>query len=192
MSDKKRIAIILSGRGSNMMALVEHAKAPDFPATIDLVVSNRGDAPGLHWANEQGIYTRLIAHKDFENKTAFEDAIIDALNENAIDMVCLAGFMRILSPYFFTRWTKPVLNIHPSLLPKHKGLHTHEAVLEANETEHGCTVHFVTEELDAGDIIVQRKVPVLSGDTADTLAARVLVEEHQAYAEAIRTIAARD
>lgn len=190
MSGKRRIAIVISGRGSNMMALANHAKETDFPATIVLVISNKSDAAGLTWAQEQGYPTALIPHRNYTDKAAFEDAIIDALEQHNIDLVCLAGFMRVLSPHFFTHWKKPVLNIHPSLLPKHKGLHTHEAALAAGDTEHGCSVHYVTEELDAGDIIIQKRVPVLAGDTPDTLAARVLIEEHKAYAEAVRIICA--
>ncbi len=188
---KLKTAILISGRGSNMKALARACAAPDFPAEIALVISNKPDAEGLTWAQTQGLQTLIVNHRDFEDRVAFEHALIDAFEKDGIEIVCLAGFMRVLSPHFFMHWTKPVLNIHPSLLPRHKGLHTHDAVLAAGDAEHGCSVHFVTEELDGGEIILQKTVPVLPGDTAETLAARVLEQEHAAYPEALRKIAAR-
>ncbi len=186
---KLRLAILISGRGSNMKALIAACEQPDFPATVSLVISNVPNAGGIEYAQQHGIPTLVINHKDFENRAAFEAELCAALKD--IDLVCLAGFMRILGPTFFQLNKIPVLNIHPSLLPKHKGLHTHEAVLEAGDQVHGCTVHIVTPELDDGDIIVQRQVPVLAEDTSEILAARVLIEEHKAYPEAVRLLAAR-
>lgn len=188
---KKKVAVLISGRGSNMQALARACDNPDFPAEIALVISNKEDAPGLDWAKQNGLPTLLIDHRSFTDRTEFEHALIRAFEEAGSDIVCLAGFMRVLSPHFFQHWRKPVLNIHPSLLPKYKGLHTHQAALDSGETEHGCSVHFVTEDLDSGEVILQKSVKVESDDTAETLAARVLEQEHLAYPEALKMIAGR-
>ena len=187
---KKRVAILISGRGSNMTALIEAAKASDYPAEIVLVVSNRPDAPGLAHAYAAGVATAVIDHTAFGDKReAFERALDDELRNNRIDLVCLAGFMRLLTPWFVARWSGRMLNIHPSLLPQFKGLDTHRRVLEAGVKRHGATVHFVVPEMDSGPIIVQDSVAVQDGDTEATLAARVLELEHQIYPRALRAVA---
>jgi phosphoribosylglycinamide formyltransferase-1 len=188
---KKRVAVLISGRGSNMTALIEAAKSPDYPAEIVLVVSNRPDASGLVRAHDANIATALVDHKTFgEDREAFERALDAQLVAHRIDLVCLAGFMRLLTPWFVTRWNGRLLNIHPALLPQFKGLHTHRRVLEAGMTRHGATVHFVGPEMDSGPIIAQDWVPVLDGDTEATLAARVLELEHRIYPQALRLVAA--
>ena len=187
---RKRVAILISGRGSNMAALIDAAKAPDYPAEIVLVVSNRPDALGLVHAREAGIATALIDHRAFgADREAFERAIDAALDDHRIDLVCLAGFMRLFTPWFVSRWSGRMLNIHPALLPEFKGLHTHRRALEAGAKRHGATVHFVAAEMDSGPIIVQEAVPVLDGDTEETLSRRVLEAEHRIYPEALRRVA---
>jgi phosphoribosylglycinamide formyltransferase-1 len=187
---RKRVAILISGRGSNMAALIDAAKTPDYPAEIVLVVSNRPDALGLVYAREAGIVTALVDHRTFgADREGFERAIDAALNEHRIDLVCLAGFMRLFTPWFVTRWSGRMLNIHPALLPEFKGLHTHRRALEAGAKCHGATVHFVAAEMDSGPIIVQEAVPVLDGDTEETLSRRVLESEHRIYPEALRRVA---
>ena len=186
---KKRVAILISGRGSNMRALIEAAKNKDYPAEIVLVISNIADAGGLDFARQHGIKTEVIDHKKFPSREIFDNAINAALKAANIDIVALAGFMRLLSPRFVESWRGRMINIHPSLLPAYKGLHTHKRALEAGEKFHGCTVHFVTPELDDGPAILQAKVPVLPGDTEDVLAARVLEQEHKIYPEALRLVA---
>ena len=190
MSARARVAILISGRGSNMAALIEAARAPDFPAAIALVLSNKADAGGLALARQAGIATEIVESRAYPAREAFEAAIQERLSAHRIDLVCLAGFMRILSAPFAERWRGRMLNIHPSLLPGLRGLHTHERALAAGLKEHGCTVHFVEPELDAGPIVAQTRVPVLLDDDADTLAARVLVEEHKLYAKALAEVAA--
>ncbi|HPG01709.1 MAG TPA: phosphoribosylglycinamide formyltransferase [Beijerinckiaceae bacterium] len=188
---KKRVAILISGRGSNMMALVEAAVAPDFPAEIALVLSNRPDAAGLDWAASRGIRTASIDHKTYgKDREAFERAMQGVLEDNSIDLVCLAGFMRVLTPWFVAQWQGRMLNIHPALLPSYRGLHTHERALEDGVKIHGCTVHFVVPEMDAGPIILQAAVPVEDSDDADALAARVLTQEHRIYPQALALVAA--
>ena len=188
---KKRVAILISGRGSNMMALVEAAAAPDFPAEIALVLSNRPDAAGLDWASSRGIPVAAVDHKTFgKDREAFERAMQAMLEENDIDLVCLAGFMRVLTPWFVAQWQGRMLNIHPALLPSYRGLHTHERALEDGVKIHGCTVHFVVPEMDAGPIILQAAVPVEDSDDADALAARVLAQEHRIYPQALALVAA--
>jgi phosphoribosylglycinamide formyltransferase-1 len=187
---KKRVAVLISGRGSNMTALIEAAKAPDYPAEIALVISNRPDAIGLTYARESGITTALIDHLPFGNdREAFERALDAELTAQRIDLVCLAGFMRLLTPWFVTRWSGRLLNIHPALLPEFKGLHTHRRALAAGVKRHGATVHFVVAETDSGPIIVQESVPVAEGDSEETLAARVLEIEHRIYPQALRLVA---
>jgi len=188
---KKRVAILISGRGSNMKSLVEAARAPDFPAEIALVLSNRPDAGGLVWAQDQGIATATVDHKIYgKDREAFERAMQDVLAAHAIDLVCLAGFMRVLTPWFVAQWPERMLNIHPALLPSYRGLHTHERALADGVKLHGCTVHFVVPEMDAGPIVLQAAVPVLDDDTPDSLAARVLGEEHRIYPDALALVAA--
>jgi phosphoribosylglycinamide formyltransferase 1 len=187
---KKRVAILISGRGSNMTALIEAARADDFPAEIVLVVSNRPDAAGLDRARAFGIPTAVIDHVVFgRDRAAFEHALDQKLRDQAIDLVCLAGFMRLLTPWFVDRWSGRMLNIHPSLLPQFKGLDTHRRALEAGAERHGATVHFVVSEMDAGPIVVQGSVVVRADDTEQTLAARVLELEHQLYPRALRAVA---
>ncbi len=187
---KKRVAILISGRGSNMTALIEAAKANDYPAEIVLVVSNRPDAPGLAHAHAAGVATTVIDHTAFgDQREAFERALDDELRNNRIDLVCLAGFMRLLTPWFVARWSGRMLNIHPSLLPQFKGLDTHRRAIEAGVKRHGATVHFVVPEMDSGPIVVQDSVAVHDGETEATLAARVLELEHQIYPRALRAVA---
>ncbi|MBJ6986223.1 phosphoribosylglycinamide formyltransferase [Devosia sp. MC521] len=186
---KKKVAILISGRGSNMSALIEAAKAPDFPAEIVGVLSNKAAAPGLEIAASHGIATASLAQSKFPSREMFEDTMTLMLERWEVDIVCLAGFMRVLGEDFVNRWEGRMINIHPSLLPAYKGLDTHARVLAAGEMEHGCTVHFVTPGLDEGDAILQARVPVLPDDTEDTLAARVLVEEHRIYPEALKQLA---
>lgn len=188
--NRKRVAVLISGRGSNMTALIEAAKSKDYPADIVLVLSNRPDAAGLARAREAGIATAVIDHRAFGyNREAFERTLDDELRKKRIDIVCLAGFMRLLTPWFIKRWSGRVLNIHPALLPDFKGLNTHRRALQAGVKRHGATVHFVVEETDAGPIISQQSVAVLQGDTEETLAARVLEVEHRIYPQALRLVA---
>jgi phosphoribosylglycinamide formyltransferase-1 len=187
---KKRVAVLISGRGSNMMALIEAAKAKDYPAEIVLILSNLPDAGGLTRAQQAGIASVVIDHRPFgEDREAFERALDDELRRHRVDIVCLAGFMRLLTRWFIGRWRGRLLNIHPALLPRFKGLHTHRRALEAGVDQHGATVHFVVEETDSGPIIAQQSVPVLRDDTEATLAARVLEVEHRIYPEALRMVA---
>jgi phosphoribosylglycinamide formyltransferase-1 len=187
---KKRAAILISGRGSNMTALIEAAAAQDYPAQIVLVVSNLPDALGLVRAREAGIATGIVDHRPFgKDREAFERTLDAELRKSAIDVVCLAGFMRLLTPWFVTRWSGRLINIHPALLPEFKGLDTHRRALEAKVKQHGATVHFVVPETDSGPIIVQQSVPVLDGDTEETLSARVLEVEHRLYPQALRLVA---
>ncbi|WP_404403731.1 phosphoribosylglycinamide formyltransferase [Pelagibacterium halotolerans] len=189
MSEKKRVAILISGRGSNMTALIQAAKNPDYPAKIVGVFSNRAAAPGLEYARTEGIPTATLAQSKFETRLDFESALTGILEDWHADFICLAGFMRILTPEFTTHWQGKAINIHPSLLPKYRGLDTHARAIASGETEHGCSVHFVTPGLDEGPVIAQARVPVAPGDTPDTLAARVLIEEHKLYPEALRMLA---
>jgi phosphoribosylglycinamide formyltransferase 1 len=186
---RKKVAILISGRGSNMTALIEAARAPDYPAEIVGVLSNRAAAPGLETAAAHGIATASLAQSKFLSRDIFEDTMTQVLESWEADIVCLAGFMRILGEDFVTRWQGRLINIHPSLLPLYKGLDTHARALADGATEHGCTVHFVTPGLDEGPGILQARVPVLPDDTPDTLAARVLVEEHRIYPQALRLLA---
>ncbi|MDB5530251.1 MAG: phosphoribosylglycinamide formyltransferase [Devosia sp.] len=186
---RKRVGILISGRGSNMQALIEAAKAADYPAEIVGVFSNRAAAPGLALAASQGLATGSLAQSQFPSREAFEDVMTRILESWEVDIVCLAGFMRILTPEFTLHWAGRMINIHPSLLPLYKGLDTHARALADGATVHGCTVHFVTPGLDEGASILAAEVPVLPGDTPDTLAARILVEEHRIYPEALRMLA---
>jgi phosphoribosylglycinamide formyltransferase-1 len=186
---RKRVAVLISGRGSNMSALVEAASAKDYPAEIMLVVSNRPGAPGISRAEQAGIGTVVLDDAQFEDRAAFEHALDARLDEAGIELVCLAGFMRVLSPQFVDRWRGRMINIHPSLLPAFPGLNTHASALLAGAREHGCTVHFVTAEVDRGPVIAQAEVPVLPGDSPATLGARVLSAEHRLYPRALAEVA---
>ncbi len=185
---RRRVAILISGRGSNMVSLIEAAQAADFPADIALVLSNRPDAEGLMRAKDAGIATLAIDHKAFPDRESFDRALDAALNEHDIAFICLAGFMRVLSDWFVERWSGRMINIHPSLLPLYRGTQTHRRALEDGVLVHGCTVHFVVPELDAGPIIAQAVVPVVPGDTEESLAGRVIVQEHRLYPQALRMI----
>ena len=182
---KTKIAVLISGRGSNMQALIEAAKHEDYPAEIVLVASNNPDAPGLEIARAAGIETDVVNHRDYEDREEFEEALDRTIKLYGARIVCLAGFMRILTPWFTERWRDLLINIHPSLLPAFKGLHTHERALEAGVRIHGCTVHYVRPEMDDGPIIGQAAVPVLPGDTPDTLSQRVLDAEHKLYPQCV-------
>jgi phosphoribosylglycinamide formyltransferase 1 len=187
---KKRVAVLISGRGSNMVALIEAAQAQDYPAEIVLVVSNTPNASGLERARRAGIETVVIDHRSFgTEREAFERALDAELRAHRIDLVCLAGFLRLLTPWFVKQWSGRLLNIHPALLPLFKGLHTHRRAIEAGVERHGATVHFVVPEMDSGPIIAQDSVQVRAGDTEDTLAARVLEVEHRIYPQALRLVA---
>jgi phosphoribosylglycinamide formyltransferase-1 len=186
---RRRTAILMSGRGSNMAALIAAARAPDFPAEIALVLSNRGDAPGLALARQAGIATAAVDHKIYAGRDEFEGSMQALLDIHRIELICLAGFMRILSAPFVTRWRGRILNIHPSLLPAFRGLDTHARALAAGARIHGCTVHFVEPELDSGPIIAQARVDVRDDDTPETLGARVLEQEHILYPEALALVA---
>lgn len=184
-----RIAVLLSGRGSNLKALIDACKADSFPAEIVLAVSNVPDAPGLQHAKNAGIKTLTIDHRDFPDRAAFDNAMDAALKDCAPDLVCLAGFMRILTEWFVNRWRDRMLNIHPALLPAFKGLDAQQQALDAGVKVSGCSVHFVRPGMDEGPIVAQAAVPVLSNDTAKTLSARILVQEHFLYPFAVKLIA---
>jgi phosphoribosylglycinamide formyltransferase-1 len=186
---KKRVAILISGRGSNMMVLAAAARAPDYPAEVALVISNRPEAPGLQLAMAARIKALTIDHKAYATREAFDAAVEAALTAEGIELVCHAGFMRIQTDAFAARWLGRQLNIHPSLLPSFKGLHPHKQALDAGVRITGCTVHFVTPQLDAGPIVAQAAVPVLAGDTPASLANRVLVAEHRLYPFALSLVA---
>ncbi|WP_299147550.1 phosphoribosylglycinamide formyltransferase [uncultured Tateyamaria sp.] len=182
----KRVGIFISGGGSNMRALVQDMTR-DHGGCPALVLSNNAGSSGIAWARGQGIATEVVDHRPFgPDRTAFERALDAALAPHGLDIICLAGFMRVLTAGFVAPWQGRMLNIHPSLLPKYKGLHTHARALAAGDTEHGCTVHLVTPALDDGPVLGQAKVPVIEGDTPETLAARVLVQEHALYPAALR------
>jgi phosphoribosylglycinamide formyltransferase 1 len=187
---RRRTAILISGGGSNMRALVEATRARrDHPAEIVQVIANRADSAGLSWAAEAGLATALVDHRAFDGREAFEAAVDAELRRLDVDLVCCAGFLRVLTPWFIGRWAGQLINIHPSLLPSFRGLHTHQRALDEGVKVHGCTVHFVVPELDAGPIIVQAAVPVLPADSADALGARVLVAEHRIYPFALDLVA---
>jgi phosphoribosylglycinamide formyltransferase-1 len=190
VSARRRTAILISGRGSNMAALIAAARAPDFPAEIALVLSNSSDAGGLALAGQAGIATAVVDHKIYAGRGEFEASMQALLDIHRIELICLAGFMRVLSASFATRWQGRMLNIHPSLLPSFRGLDTHARALAAGVKLHGCTVHFVAPELDAGPIIAQAAVEVRDDDDADKLGERVLRQEHALYPAALALVAA--
>ncbi|MCW2309179.1 phosphoribosylglycinamide formyltransferase [Rhodobium gokarnense] len=189
MTKRARVVVLISGRGSNMAALIEAAKDPAYPAEIVAVLSNRPNAAGLETAAAAGIATAVVDHKDFDGREAFEEKLSAAIESFDPDLVCLAGFMRLLTSGFAEKWRDRLINIHPSLLPSFKGLDTHVRALAAGVKLHGCSVHFVRPEMDAGPLIAQGAVPVLSGDTEETLAARVLAAEHELYPAALALVA---
>ena len=193
MGQKLNLAVLISGRGSNLQSILDACQDPAFPAQVKLVISNKVEAYGLVRAQKMGIPTKVISHKEFSSREDFERTLITAIEEaGSIDLVCLAGFMRVLTPLFITRWENRLINIHPSLLPAYKGLHTHERAIAAGEKIAGCTIHFVTSGVDEGPIILQKSVPVLPNDTPDSLAERVLEQEHLAYPEAISLLAQKN
>lgn len=189
MTNKKRVVVLISGRGSNLQALLEATQDPEYPAEIVGVISNKATAPGLDIARDNAIPTAILALKDFANKDAADTAIDKQLRNWDTDFICLAGFMRILSAQFCKKWQGRSLNIHPSLLPEFPGLDTHQRALDAEASEHGCTVHFVTAKMDDGPIVGQVAVPILYDDTADILSDRVLKAEHKLYAWALAQVA---
>ena len=186
---KLKVGILISGRGSNMAALIRAARAPDYPAEIACVVSNVATAPGVAIARAAGIATAVIPHRDFPDRESFDRAVSAELEKHGVGLVALAGFMRIQSPWFPTHWKNRIINIHPSLLPAFPGLRVQQQAIDTGSRISGCTVHFVTPDLDAGPIIAQAAVPVLSDDTADTLAARILRQEHRLYPTVVRWFA---
>lgn len=189
MSARKRVGALISGRGSNLKALIAACKDPSYPAEIVTVISNRPGAPGLDFARDAGIPALTIDHRKYATRGEFEAVLNRALESARVELICNAGFMRLLTKDFVEHWRDRQLNIHPSLLPAFKGLHTHERVIESGVRISGCTVHFVRTEMDSGPIIAQAAVPVLAGDTADSLAARVLEAEHRLYPHALALIA---
>lgn len=187
MAKKQRLGILLSGRGSNFMAIADNVAAGRIPAEIAVVVSNRPNAPGLEEAERRGLETRMIPSKGLEREQ-YDRQVVEVLQERKVDLVCLAGFMRLLSPYFVSAFPNRILNIHPSLLPAFPGLDAQRQALEYGVKMTGCTVHFVDENLDAGPIVIQSAISVVDDDTPETLSARILKEEHRIYSEAINIV----
>jgi phosphoribosylglycinamide formyltransferase-1 len=183
------VVVLISGSGSNLQALIDSVAHDGNPARIAAVICNRAGAYGLERAKQAGIATDLLDHKQFDGREAFDAALIQAIDAHQPDLVVLAGFMRILTPGFVQHYAGRLLNIHPSLLPKHKGLHTHQRALDAGDSEHGCSVHFVSEELDGGPLVVQAVVPVQPDDSPSSLAQRVHIQEHVIYPLAVRWFA---
>jgi phosphoribosylglycinamide formyltransferase 1 len=186
---RARVGVLISGGGSNMHALVKASRANDYPAEIACVVSNKPDAGGLKIAASEGIATHVVNHKDYASREEFDAALNQYLQSQKLDLIACAGFMRIMTPVLIVPWEGRMINIHPSLLPAYKGLHTHERALADGQKFGGCSVHYVTLELDGGPVIAQARVPIIAGDTAETLAARVLIEEHKLYPEALAKVA---
>jgi len=184
-----KVGVLVSGRGSNLQSLIDACAKPGFAAEIVLVISNKADAYALERAKRAAIPTEIFSHKAFASREDFDRVLDAALRKAAVELVCLAGFMRILTPWFVERWRDRLINIHPSLLPAHKGLDTHARAIAAGDAVAGCTVHYVRAEMDTGPIILQARVPIMPGDDADKLASRVLVEEHRIYPEALGLIA---
>jgi phosphoribosylglycinamide formyltransferase-1 len=183
-----RIAILFSGRGSNMQTLANHIAQPEVNAEFTVAITNRPQAGGIDICKQLGVACHIIDHETFDARAAFDAALDDILRAAKVDLICCAGFMRLLTADFVNGWPDRLLNIHPSLLPKYKGLHTHKRALEAGDKEHGCTVHYMRPEMDDGPIIVQKKVPVRDDDTPDSLTRRVIEQEHIAYAEALDVV----
>ena len=189
ITPRARVGVLISGSGTNLQALIDEAAAPGFPAEIVLVISNRLGVRGLQRASAAGIATLVINHQDFDDRASFDAALNEALESVGCQIVCLAGFMRILTSGFIDGWAGRMLNVHPSLLPSFPGLHTHQRALDASARVAGCTTHLVTPEVDSGPILAQAVVPILADDTADTLAARVLKQEHRIYPQTLRLLA---
>jgi phosphoribosylglycinamide formyltransferase-1 len=187
--NKLKVAVLISGSGTNLQALIDACSAADYPAEIVLVLSNKATAYGLERAQKAGIETKVINHKDYASREAFDKQMDVAIRESGAEFVCMAGFMRLLSEWFVDQWHNKLINIHPSLLPSFKGIDGQKQALEAGVKLAGCTVHFVRKEMDAGPIIVQAAVPVLSDDTVESLSARILTKEHESYPEALRLVA---
>jgi phosphoribosylglycinamide formyltransferase-1 len=192
--EKINLAVLISGSGTNLQALIDACKKPDYPARISLVISNVPGAYGLERASKAGIPAVTVNHRSYESREEFEEAMQNELKKYPADLICLAGFMRILTPYFIEKWEGKILNTHPALLPEHGGPgmygeKVHKAVLKSGDRESGASIHIVTPECDKGPVIIQKRVPVLDGDTPGTLAARVLEQEHAAYVEAVRMFA---
>ena len=188
---KIRTAVLISGRGSNMVALTKAAQDDDYPAEISLVISNIPLAAGLEKAKDLGVTVMTIDHKQFKSRRKFETALNAVLQEAKIELVCCAGFMRVLTPWFVNQWENRLLNIHPSLLPKYKGLNTHQRAIDAGDKEHGCTVHYVTAELDGGATILQHSIDIKPSDTAQSLAQRLLPYEQSLYPKALKKVASK-
>ena len=186
---KIRCVVLISGRGSNLSAILKATQSPDYPATIVGVVANKAEAPGLQLARDAGILTSVVPNDDYADRASYDQALQVAVDAYQPDLVILAGFMRILTPGFVTHFQNRMINIHPSLLPSFTGLQTHQRALDAGVRLHGCTVHFVTAELDHGPVVIQAAVPVLDGDDEDSLSARILRYEHQIYPQAVRWFA---
>lgn len=186
---KLRLAVMISGTGTNLQALIDACADPDYPAEIHVVISNRPDAKGIERAQDAGIDTAVIDHKTFEDRETFEDAIHACLKDHRVQLVCLAGFMRILNADFVNRWRDQMINIHPSLLPSYKGLHTHARAIEDGVRFAGCTIHYVRPEMDNGPILMQTAVPISGDETEESLAAKILPFEHKMYPAAVRMIA---
>lgn len=189
MPNKLTLGVLISGRGSNLQALIKACKQPSFPAEIGLVISNKAAAGGLELAKAAGIATQVFNHKDFPDRISFDAQMTKALKNANVQLVCLAGFMRLVSEEFVANWHNKLINIHPSLLPHFKGLDAQAQAIDAGAKESGCTVHFVRKEMDSGPIILQKTVPVLADDTVESLSARILEQEHIAYPEAVNLIA---
>jgi phosphoribosylglycinamide formyltransferase-1 len=181
MADKKRIVVLISGSGSNLQAIIDASQSADYPGKVVAVIANKADAYGLERAQKHQIPAICLAHTAFDSRETYDQALIEQINQFSPDVVVLAGFMRILTPTFVQTFSGKLLNIHPSLLPKYQGLHTHQRAIDAGDKEHGVSVHFVTEELDGGPVILQAKVPIFEGDTAEDLAERVHEQEHRIY-----------
>ena len=188
MADVPLLGVLISGRGSNLKAIIDAIGQQRLGARIAVVIANRADAPGLAYARAAGVETLVISHKGYASREAYDAVLVKELQSRAVTLVCLAGFMRLLSPVMVNAFPDRILNIHPSLLPKYPGLHPQQQALDDGATESGATVHVVNNDLDAGPIVLQRRVPVLPGDTADTLAARILEVEHQLYPDAIAAV----
>lgn len=184
-----KLGVLISGRGSNMIALAEACAQPDFPADVAVVIANQEHAPGLEMAAALGIATHVVSHEQFDHRAAFETALLKVLHHHQVELVCLAGFMRLLSAHFVDAFAHRILNVHPSLLPSFPGGDAHRDAIEYGVRLSGCTVHFVTLEMDAGPIVVQAAVPVRQDDTVETLSARILEHEHRIYPQAVRLIA---
>ena len=188
-STRCSLIVLISGSGSNLQAIIDAQQDPDYPAEISTVISNKPDVKGLERAAKAGIATKVISHQDYPDRTSYDAQLASVIDQYDPCLVILAGFMRILTDDFVNHYAGRMLNIHPSLLPKYKGLNTHQQAIEAGDREHGATVHFVTPDLDSGPLIIQARVPVLEDDTADILAARVLEKEHIIYPKAIAQVA---